>query len=60
MKTQEIEFFNVAELRDGVIYRFPECVCNALNIPEFDAQGRFLRLFTALPRAPRTGLSCVS
>ena len=54
MKTQEIEFFNVAELRDGVIYRFPECVCNALNIPEFDAQGRFLRLYSGHRAAARS------
>ena len=46
MISDSIEFFNVAELRDGVLYRFPLNVCDALQIPEFDAKGNFLRVHT--------------
>ena len=42
----QIEFFNVAELRDGVLYRFPLDVCDHLRIPEYDAAGRELRIHT--------------
>ena len=46
MISGSIEFFNVAEIRGGVLYRFPLLVCDALQIPEFDAEGNFLRVHT--------------
>lgn len=46
MISGSIEFFNVAEIRGGVLYRFPLHVCDALQIPEFDAEGNFLRVHT--------------
>lgn len=42
---QNIEFFNVAEIRDGVLYRFPESVCGALSVPEYDREGKYLGEF---------------
>lgn len=54
MKTREIEFFNVAELRDGVLYRFPLRVCDALSIPEYDAQDHFLRMYSGHRAAARS------
>ncbi len=35
-----IEFFNIAEMRGGVLYRFPKYVCEKLNIPEYDGEGQ--------------------
>ena len=46
MIAHSIEFFNVAELRDGVLYRFPLSVCDALQVPEYNANGKFLRIYT--------------
>lgn len=42
---ENIEFFNVAEIRNGVLYRFPLRVCENLSVPEYDKQGNFLRIF---------------
>lgn len=45
MRTGQMDLFNVAELRDGVLYRFPQSVCDALQAPEYDEEGRFVRIF---------------
>ena len=45
MVYDNIEFFNIAEIRSGVLYRFPRYVCEKLNIPEYDGDGRFLRMY---------------
>lgn len=54
MKTDEIEFFNVAEMRDGVLYRFPLSVCDSLQIPEFDAKGNFVQIYRGHRGAARS------
>lgn len=41
MVYDNIEFFNIAEIRSGVLYRFPRYVCEKLNIPEYDGDGTF-------------------
>lgn len=43
---QNIEFFNIAEIHDGVLYRFPEIVGKNLGVPEFDTKGNFVRNYT--------------
>lgn len=62
MKTDEIEFFNVAEMRDGVLYRFPLSVCDSLQIPEFDAKGNFVQIYRGHRVLPgrRMGRNCGS
>lgn len=43
---QNIEFFNVAEINDGILYRFPKIVCENLGVPEYDAEGNYLGNYT--------------
>ena len=50
MIRNNIQFFNVAEIQengDGLtLYRFPQSVINALSVPEFDENGKFLQNHT--------------
>lgn len=54
MVFDSIEFFNVAEIRDGVLYRFPLAVCDALQIPEFDENGKVVRIYKGHRAAARS------
>ena len=54
MKFDEIEFFNTAEIRDGVLYRFPLSVCDKLSIGEYDKNGQFIRDFNGHRESART------
>ena len=42
MICENIEFHNIAEINGGVLYRIPLSVCDALSVPTFDADGKFL------------------
>jgi hypothetical protein len=50
MIRNNIQFFNAAEIQengDGLtLYRFPKSVINALSVPEFDENGKFLQNHT--------------
>lgn len=54
MLTESIELFNIAEMRNGILYRYPLEVCNALQIPEFDEKGKFLRIYRGHSAAARS------
>ena len=43
MFTETMEFFKIAEVREGVLYRYPLVVCDALQVPEYDGQNRYVR-----------------
>lgn len=43
MRTETIEFFNIAEVREGVLYRYPLDMCDALQVPEYDGQESYVR-----------------
>lgn len=53
-----IEFYNVAELKDGVLYRFPEKVCNALGVPKYDRAGNYLREYKGHIVSARASFGC--
>lgn len=46
MVSGNIEFYNVAEIREGVLYRFPKRVCDRLSVPEYDEAGNFKGIYT--------------
>lgn len=54
MLTKTIELFNIAEMRDGVLYRYPLEVCDALQIPEYDETGNVLRIHRGHRAAARS------
>lgn len=54
MICENIEFHNIAEINGGVLYRIPLSVCDALSVPTFDADGKFLYDYSGHRACART------